>query len=57
MVKNGYVTFGSFNNLAKINDQVLDLWAAIMTALPTSVCWCWVGVSVRGILTDYNRNY
>ena len=37
VIQNGFVTFGSFNNLAKINDNVLDLWAAIMNELPTSV--------------------
>ena len=26
----GHVTFGSFNNLAKINDLVLDTWASIL---------------------------
>jgi predicted O-linked N-acetylglucosamine transferase (SPINDLY family) len=28
--KNGYVTFGSFNNTAKITTEVLDAWAAVM---------------------------
>ena len=30
------ITFGSFNNLAKVNDNVLDSWAEILTQLPTS---------------------
>eukprot|EP00271_Cylindrocystis_brebissonii_P002015 TRINITY_DN1235_c5_g1_i1.p1 TRINITY_DN1235_c5_g1~~TRINITY_DN1235_c5_g1_i1.p1 ORF type:complete len:1248 (+),score=300.78 TRINITY_DN1235_c5_g1_i1:179-3922(+) len=33
---NGYVTFGSFNNLAKISPKVVSLWARILRALPTS---------------------
>lgn len=32
----GYVTFGCLNNLAKINNQVLELWARILAASPTS---------------------
>lgn len=31
---NGYITFGSFQNLTKINDEVLALWAQIFHALP-----------------------
>jgi len=33
---NGYVTFGNFNNLAKMNDDVVRCWANILKALPTS---------------------
>ncbi|MBM5575406.1 hypothetical protein [Deefgea sp. CFH1-16] len=34
--KNGYVTFGCFNNLTKINQNVIALWAKILLALPAS---------------------
>ncbi len=35
-LENGYVTFGSFNNLAKIHRGVVELWAGLLKSLPTS---------------------
>jgi protein O-GlcNAc transferase len=35
-LKNGYVTFGSFNTLAKITDRVLSLWAQVLHTVPNS---------------------
>jgi predicted O-linked N-acetylglucosamine transferase (SPINDLY family) len=32
----GVLTFGSFNNPAKVNDQVLALWAKVLEAVPGS---------------------
>ncbi|MDA1091424.1 MAG: tetratricopeptide repeat protein, partial [Proteobacteria bacterium] len=32
----GFITFGSFNNPAKINDAVIRLWAEILKAVPES---------------------
>lgn len=32
----GFVTFGSFNNLAKITPRVMAVWARILNALPSS---------------------
>lgn len=34
--KNGFVTFGSFNNLAKINSAVISVWARLLRAAPES---------------------
>ncbi|MHB1140929.1 MAG: O-linked N-acetylglucosamine transferase family protein [Sulfuricaulis sp.] len=33
---NGYITFGCFNDLAKINDGVVALWSRVLTAVPGS---------------------
>lgn len=32
--KNSFVTFGSFNNFTKLNDEVLKLWAGLLQRLP-----------------------
>ncbi|GFP97221.1 probable UDP-n-acetylglucosamine--peptide n-acetylglucosaminyltransferase spindly [Phtheirospermum japonicum] len=36
VLSNGFVTFGSFNNLAKITPRVLQVWAKILCAVPNS---------------------
>jgi predicted O-linked N-acetylglucosamine transferase (SPINDLY family) len=35
-LKNGFITFGSFNNHAKINEDVICVWANILHATPDS---------------------
>jgi len=35
-LKNGFITFGCFNNLRKLNDDVISLWSGILRAMPTS---------------------
>ncbi|MBI5142606.1 MAG: tetratricopeptide repeat protein [Nitrospirae bacterium] len=34
--KNGFVTFGSLNDLTKINDRVIALWSRVLLAVPGS---------------------
>jgi protein O-GlcNAc transferase len=34
MLSKGHVTFGSFNNLAKVNDRVVEVWVNILRVLP-----------------------
>jgi predicted O-linked N-acetylglucosamine transferase (SPINDLY family) len=35
-LSNGYITFGSFNALGKVNQQVMSLWCAVLNAVPNS---------------------
>lgn len=34
--RHGHVTFGSFNNVAKVSDHTLQLWASVLLAVPGS---------------------
>ena len=36
VLKAGHITFGSFNNIAKVTDHTLELWARIMVGVPGS---------------------
>ena len=50
-IANGYVTFGSFNRLEKIQDPVLRTWAAILGRLPNArlvLKWGLLAESGRG---------
>lgn len=35
-LKNGFVTFGSLNNMGKVSDKVIALWSEILKAMPTA---------------------
>jgi protein O-GlcNAc transferase len=36
VLRNGWITFGSFNNPAKLNDETLALWGRVLQAVPGS---------------------
>jgi len=35
-LRNGYITFGCFNNMAKVNNQVIDTWSELLHVVPRS---------------------
>ena len=35
-LRNGHLTFGSFNNLTKVGAEVIELWSAVLRAVPGS---------------------
>lgn len=35
-LRRGYVSFGCYNNLAKINERVIALWGRVLKAMPTA---------------------
>ncbi len=35
-LKNGYITFGSFNRTSKLTQQTLNLWCEVLNEIPTS---------------------
>lgn len=50
----GHVTFGSFNNLAKITPQVVETWARIMHRVPGSrLVLKYTGLAEAGIRQQY----
>jgi len=42
-LKNNYITFGSFNNLHKMNELVIGTWSKILNSVPNSVLFLKTG--------------
>lgn len=53
--RKGYVTFGSFNNFAKVTDQVLAIWCKILMAVPDSHLLLKAAVFDGGEAEEYTR--
>jgi len=52
-LKNKYITFGSFQNMAKVTDEVLDLWADVMLNVPNSrLRWQYKSFSDTAVAND-----
>jgi predicted O-linked N-acetylglucosamine transferase (SPINDLY family) len=55
---NGHVTFGSFNNVAKIGPGVLDLWAQILHALPDArLIMKWRTLSADSVKERFTQSF
>ena len=50
--KNGYITFVSFNNFAKVTDETLRAWAKIINAVPNSKLF----LKGKAFRTEYGMN-
>ena len=55
--KDGIITFGSFNNIAKINADVIKLWAEILHAVPDSRLILKGAVSNQDIEKQYTETF
>ena len=53
--RNGYVTFGSFNNFAKVTDEVLALWGKILDRVPGSHLLLKAAVFDGGEVEEHTR--
>ncbi|MBO4780016.1 MAG: hypothetical protein J5497_05205, partial [Selenomonadaceae bacterium] len=53
--KNGYITFGSFNNFGKVTDEMLRLWAKILDGVPNSRLYLKAAIFQEGYGGDFAR--
>ena len=52
-IESGIITFGSFNNLAKLSDQCIQMWAEILARVPDSVLL----IKRRELKDQWVKNY
>jgi len=52
-ISNGFVTFGSFNNLPKVTPKVLEVWAGILRQVPRSR----LAIKAAGLRGQMGRDY
>lgn len=55
--RNGYITFGSLSRFSKLHDQVLELWAKIMNAVPKSRLYVCATSLKEKETVDHVRSY
>jgi protein O-GlcNAc transferase len=53
VLKNGHITFGSFNNFMKVSPAVVTIWSKILRMLPTSRLL----LKAKNFLSAETRNY
>jgi protein O-GlcNAc transferase len=56
-LRNGYITFGSFNKISKIHPSIMELWARILKAERNWRLLLKFGVSIDRKLCDYYFSY
>jgi protein O-GlcNAc transferase len=52
-LKNNYITFGSFNNFAKVSPDVMELWSKVLAAVPNSRMM----IKATGVGEETTKNY
>ncbi len=50
--KNGFCTFGSFGNISKINDQVVEVWASVLSGTPRSKLFIKANQLIDSLVVD-----
>lgn len=58
MLKNGYPTFGSFNNISKLRPGVIELWAKILEARPDArLVLKWKSMAVESVRERVHESF